>query len=128
MSGLGKVIRGLIGLLVVVALLVTVNAWYGEYKAAARKAAKLASSTARRSVETTKTLTPVQGQKVAILVDGLSLRSAPDTSTKTVRSLKKGEQLLLVGINTQTNWLQLRDTTGKLGYVLNQASAVKVQK
>jgi uncharacterized protein YgiM (DUF1202 family) len=126
-SGLGKVVRALIGLVVVVVLLLTVRAWYGDYRTAARKAA-LASRTSSRSVAATGSVVPVQGQKVAILVDGLSLRSAPDTATKSVRPLKKGEQLLLVGVNTQTNWLQLRDGTGKLGYLLNSASAVRVQK
>jgi len=125
-SGLGKVIRALIGLAVVLVLLFTVRAWYDDYKVAARKAATAASSSASRTVDATAVV-PVQGQRVAILVDGLSLRSAPETSTKAVRSLKKGEQLLLVGV-TQSNWLQLRDTSGKLGFVLNNVSAVKVQK
>ena len=126
MSGLGKVIRGLIGLVVVLVLLFTVRAWYDDYRVAARKAATLASSSTSRTVEATAVV-PVQGQRVAILVDGLSLRSAPETSTKVVRPLKKGEQLLLVGV-TQSNWLQLRDPSGKLGFVLNNASAVKVHK
>jgi uncharacterized protein YgiM (DUF1202 family) len=126
-SGLNKVIRGLIGLAVVLVLLFTVRAWYDDYKVAARKTATLASSSnASRTVDATAVV-PVQGQRVAILVDGLSLRSAPETSTKAVRPLKKGEQLLLVGV-TQSNWLQLRDTSGKLGFVLNNVSAVKVQK
>ena len=55
------------------------------------------------------------------------MRSTPETSTKVVRSLKKGEQLLLVGV-TQSNWLQLRDSSGKLGFVLNNTSAVQIQK
>ena len=126
MSGLGKVIRALIGMAVVIVLLFTVRAWYDDYKVAARKATALASSSPSRTVDATAVV-PVQGQRVAILVDGLSLRSTPETSTKVVRPLKKGEQLLLVGV-TQSNWLQLRDAAGKLGFVLNNVSAVKVQK
>ena len=126
MSGLGKVARGLIGLVVVVALLLTVRAWYRDYTVAARRAATASSKSTTRSVDATAVV-PVQGQRVAILVDGLSMRSTPETSTKVVRSLKKGEQLLLVGV-TQSNWLQLRDSSGKLGFVLNSTSAVKIQK
>ena len=126
MSGLGKVVRALIGLAVVLVLLFTVRAWYGDYQAAARKASKVSSSSTSRTVDATAVV-PVQGQRVAILVDGLSLRSTPETSTKVIRPLKKGEQLLLVGV-TQSNWLQLRDATGKLGFVINNVSAVKVQK
>ena len=126
MSGLGKVGRGLVGLVVVVALLLTVRAWYRDYTVAARKVAAASSKSTTRTVDATAVV-PVQGQRVAILVDGLSLRSTPETSTKAVRSLKKGEQLLLVGV-TQSNWLQLRDSAGKLGFVLNSTSAVKIQK
>ena len=126
MSGLGKVIRALVGLAIVLVLLFTVRAWYDDYRVAARKASKLSSTSTSRTIDATAVV-PVQGQRVAILVDGLSLRSTPETSTKALRQLKKGEQLLLVGV-TQSNWLQLRDTSGKLGFVLNNASAVKVQK
>ena len=76
MSGLGKVIRGLVGLVVVVALLLTVRAWYSEYPVAAHRAATTASKSTTRSVDATAVV-PVQGQRVAILTDGLSLRSTP---------------------------------------------------
>lgn len=126
MSGLGKVIRALVGLAIVLVLLFTVRAWYDDYRVAARRVSKLSSSSTSRTIDATAVV-PVQGQRVAILVDGLLLRSTPETSTKVLRPLKKGEQLLLVGV-TQSNWLQLRDTSGKLGFVLNNTSAVKVQK
>jgi cytoskeletal protein RodZ len=125
---LSKIIRGVIGLIVVVVIAVTINNFYGEYKVASRAAARAAaSSTDTSSTATTQTVVPVQGQHVAVLVGNLPLSSQAATGTKTVRVLKKGEQLLLVGV-TANNWLQLRDAAGKLGYVANLSTNVKVQK
>jgi hypothetical protein len=127
-SGLSKLVRGLIGVVVVVVLIFTINAWYTDYKKASAKSAAVAAAKAKTpgSAESTAVV-PVQGQKVVVLADGVVLTSQAATATKAVRPLKKGETLLLVGI-TSNNWLQLRDSKGKFGYVANNPAKVKVQK
>lgn len=127
MTGLGKIVRALVGVLVIVVLLVTVNGWYREYKAA-EKVAQLKSAEASGSVDSTLVVPVAGGKKVKVLVDGLVLRSVATTSGKTVRKLKKSEQLILVG-TTDTGWLQLRDAAnGQIGYVANDTAKLQVQK
>lgn len=126
MTGLGKVVRALVGLAVLIVLLVTVNGWYGAYKQAARRQ-KIASVAASSTVESSQVVPVTGGKKVAILVDGVVLRSTPASAGVPVRTLKKGEQLILVG--TVGSWLQLRDATnGKLGYVVSSPASLQVQK
>jgi hypothetical protein len=126
---LGKVLRALVGVVVLVVLLVTVNSWYGQYKTAVKHQKALASRQDTRTVDATATaLVPAaKGSKIAILVDGPALRSAPATATKAIRALKKGE-LLFVVAPAANNWVQIRDAKGKLGYVLNDPRFTRVQK
>jgi hypothetical protein len=128
-TGLGKVLRALVGVVVLVALIVTVNSWYGQYKTAVKHAKTLASQQGTRTVDATITavVVPAKGAKLAVLVDGPALRSAPATATKSIRALKKGE-LLFVVAPVANNWVQIRDAKGRLGYVLNDPRFTRVQK
>lgn len=125
MSRLGKVIRGLVGLVVVAGLLFTVNLWYRDYRVASHVKPK--RTTASTSTVDPGTVVAIRGETASILVDGLALRSGPATTSVGVRTLKKGEQLPLVGI-TASNWLQLKDKGGKLGYLANDSHSIKVEK
>jgi hypothetical protein len=125
-SRLGKVVRGLVGLAIVIVLLVTVNAWLRDYKVASRAKAKRSSTATSSTVEATAVV-PVQGETASILAEGLTLQSTAATGTKVMRPLRKGEALPLVGI-TASNWLQLKDKNGKLGFVPNDARTIRVEK
>jgi hypothetical protein len=125
-SRLGKVVRGLVGLVIVIVLLVTVNAWLRDYKTASRAKAKRSSAATSSTVEATAVV-PVQGETASILAEGLTLQSTAATGTKAMRPLRKGEALPLVGI-TASNWLQLKDKNGKLGFVPNDARTIRVEK
>lgn len=126
MTGLGKVVRALIGVAVLVILVVTVNGWYSDYKKASHSK-KVVAVVATSSVDATQVVPVVGGKKVAILVDGVVLRATPANAGAPVRTLKKGEQLILVG--TVGPWLQLRDSSnGKMGFVANNNTTLKVQK
>jgi len=126
-TGLGKIVRALVGVVVIVVLLITVNGYYGEYKSAA-KAKKTASTEASSSVDSTQVVAVVGGKTVAVLVDGVVLHTTPATNGAAVRTLKKGEQLILMG-TTVSGWLQLRDSkNGKMGYVANNTANIQVQK
>jgi uncharacterized protein YgiM (DUF1202 family) len=121
---LGKVVRALIGLVVVCAIGYTVYAWYGDYKTAS-VAARASQTTS--TAPATATVVPVQGQRAVILVEGVEMNPAPAAGTKAVRKLKKGEELVLVGI-TANSWLQVRDDKGRQGYVANKSGTVRLQK
>ena len=127
MTGLGRIVRALIGVAVIAVLLVTVNSWYVEYRSAS-KAKRTAGSEASASVDSTRVVAVVGGKSVAILADSVVFRVTPNASGAVVRMLKKGEQLILVG-TTVTGWLQLRDSkNGKMGYVVNNTANIQVQK
>lgn len=116
----------MVGVIVVVVLIFVINAWYHDYKAASIKTQTARETTSTASTSATSVV-PVSGQTVNVLVPGLALSSQAATGTPALRVLKKGEQLLLVGV-TANNWLQLRDGAGKFGYVRNDPAAIKVQK
>ena len=127
MTGLGKIVRALVGVAVIAVLLITVNGYLGEYKNAA-KAKRTASTDASSSVDSTQVVAVVGGKTVAVLVDGVVLHTTPAANGAAVRTLKKGEQLILMG-TTVSGWLQLRDSkNGKMGYVANNTANIQVQK
>jgi SH3-like domain-containing protein len=117
----GKVIRAIAGLIVLVTILVTVNGWWADYKKAAPS---------RLSAETTATAeataTAGTGQTVVILTDGLNFRENPDATGVTIRGLKKGEQFVLVSQNG--SWLEIKDASGKNGWVNNNPQYVRISK
>lgn len=130
MTGLGKVVRALIGVVVLVVLIVTVNSWYGQYKDSVKRARILASRQDTSTVTATSAPVPVvpfEGAKIAVLVDGPALRSAPATSTKSIRALKQGELLFFVSA-ASNNWVKVRDAKGKVGFMLNDPKVARVQK
>ncbi len=125
MTGLGKVLRAIAGIAIVVVLVITVNSWFGQYKIASKKAASETSQTATGTPEPTATM-PVQGVTVSVLA-AEPLFATPGPNAKKLRTLRKGEQLLLVGL-TQDNWLQARDSNGKVGYIPNDKRIARVKK
>ena len=86
----GKIIRGLLGLVVLAILVFTVNGWWAEYKNATPKASTETTATA------VATATPAAAAgTVVILTDGLNFREKPDATGKSLRGLKKGETFVL---------------------------------
>jgi cytoskeletal protein RodZ len=124
-TGLGRALRAIAGIAIVVLLLFTVNSWLGQYKVASKKAATQASKPSTVTTEPSATM-PVQGVTVSIL-EAEPLRATPGANAKILRTLRKGEQLLLVGL-TQDNWLQARDSDGKVGYIVNDKRVARVKK
>jgi uncharacterized protein YgiM (DUF1202 family) len=125
-KSVGKLVRGVLGIVVVVALVFVVKGWYDQYKVAQARTASV-SQESTSSADSTAVV-PVQGQQqgVTVLAAGIALSSQPATSSPAIRVLKKGEQLLLVGV-TGNNWYQLRDSAGRFGYVPN-STGIKVVK
>lgn len=122
MSRNAKIIRGVIGLVVVLGLLVVVNNWYHQYKSAPRADARVTTAT----VAATATATPANSQVVLVLIDGLNFRSKPDATGTSLRGLKKGEKLVVVG-KTGT-WLHVQDPSGAVGWVVYNPQYLRVSK
>jgi SH3-like domain-containing protein len=121
---IGKVVRALAGLIVLLFLVVTVNGWWSDYKAAAPARASVdASATANA----TATAAPADtGKTVIVLTDGLNFRVTPDATGASIRGLKKGETFILVSQNG--SWLEIRDPAGTNGWVNNNPQYVKISK
>jgi uncharacterized protein YgiM (DUF1202 family) len=117
----GRAVRALVGLIVLVVLLVTVNGWWAEYKAASPK-----SSSAESTATADATATAGTGQTVIVLTDGLNFRENPDATGATIRGLKKGESFVLVSQNG--SWLEIQDASGKNGWVNNNPQYVRISK
>jgi hypothetical protein len=124
---LSKVARAVIGVAILIALVVLVNNYYGQYKRATGSRAATTTSEPSSSANATEVIAVSGGGRVLVLANGVILRATPATTGATVRALKKGETLILVG--TAGSWLQLRDAgNGKLGFVANDSKAVRLQK
>jgi hypothetical protein len=124
-SGVGKLWRALLGLIVVGALLAVLNSWWGDYQSAARSA-KRSEATATIEATAAPAPAPVNQKTVVVLVTGLALRDKPDATGKSLRVLKRAETFILIG--TAGSWLQLRDPKGAIGWVTNNPAYIKIQK
>lgn len=125
MTGLSKALRAVAGVVVLVVLIVTVNSWLGQYKVESKKAAIAeASATATATVESTATTT-VRGATL-LVVSPVVMRATPNAAGKPVKTAKKGERLFVVGVTAQ-NWLQVKDTRNKVGYIIKDEHVTKAK-
>jgi SH3-like domain-containing protein len=121
---MGKVVRALAGLIVLLFLVVTVNGWWTEYKKATPPRASIETSA---TADATATAAPADtGKTVVVLTDGLNFRENPDATGASIRGLKKGETFILVAQNA--TWLQVKDPAGKVGWVNNNPQYIKISK
>ena len=123
-TGTARLVKGILGVIVVVILFITVSNWWGDYKReAARQPGKVSTST----VESTKTSGASNASTasvVVVLIDGLNFRKKPAADAATIRGLKKGEKLTLV--STTADWYQVKDSKGTVGYVAAKPQYVRV--
>lgn len=125
MSRSGKIVRGVIGVIVVVTLLIVVNNWWRAY----RHASPSTSSSVTTQTPTATSTAPASTasrQTVLVIIEGLNFRSKPDATGTSIRGLKKGEHLVIVG-KTGT-WLQLQDANGTVGWVHDNPQYLKIVK
>ena len=123
-TGTARLVKGILGVIVVVILFITVSNWWGDYKReAARQPGKVSTST----VESTKTSGASNASTasvVVVLIDGLNFRKKPAADAATIRGLKKSEKLTLV--STTADWYQVKDSKGTVGYVAAKPQYVRV--
>lgn len=123
-TGTARLIKGTLGVIVVVVLVITVSNWWGDYR---REAAREPGTVATGTVESTKTSGASSGASatvVVVLIDGLNFRKKPASDAATIRGLKKGEKLILV--STAADWYQVKDSKGTVGYVAAKPQYVRV--
>lgn len=121
-----RFMKAIAGLIALVILLVMVTNWWGDYRTAASKRASTpATSTADvPSKDSTSTAT-TQGTAV-VLIEGLNFRKAPDTNSVTIRGLKKGEKLIVVG--SKPDWYQVKDAKQTVGWIAAKSQYVRIEK
>lgn len=124
-TGTARLIKGTLGVIVVVVLLITVSNWWGDYR---REAAREPETVATGTVESSKTSGAGSGASatVVVLIDGLNFRKKPAADAATIRGLKKGEKLILV--STEADWYQVKDSKGAVGYVAAKPQYVRVEQ
>jgi N-acetylmuramoyl-L-alanine amidase len=119
-----KVLRAVLGVLVVGVLLWVVLNWYGQYQTAASNGARPATTQAvapRSGIATGSA-----GTTYAIVkVNGVNFRVKPASSAKLIRGMKMGEKVTVLAKDGQ--WYQVKDAKGTVGWVTADADYVGVQ-
>ena len=123
MTGLSKALRAVAGIVVLVALVVTVNSLVGQYEAKKRASAE-ASTAPTPTVESTAT-TAVRGASL-LVVKNVMMRATPSATGAPVRVLHKGEKVVVLGVTAQ-NWLKVKDPKDKVGYIIKDEHVKKTK-
>lgn len=123
-----KIAKAALGVVVVIVLFVVVMNWWGDYRTATAvlKGAK-ASSGATTSTVTSggsgdsgatqpdKTTNGTSTKVLLVAVDGLNFRAQPNSDSKSIRGLSKGERVTLLA--TVGDWYKVEDSSGVIGYI-----------
>jgi serine/threonine protein kinase len=68
----------------------------------------------------TPTETSIPGPYALVNVETLNVRTGPGTAYDRIAQVREGERLLIVGRNQATDWLKVKLTDGKMGWVAAQ--------
>jgi len=121
-----RFLKATAGLLVVLILLVTVMNWWGDYRKAASGAASQATTGTADAPSKAATGTAATQGTAVVLIEGLNFRKAPDTGSATIRGLKKGEKLVVVG--SKPDWYQVKDAKKTVGWIAAKSQYVRIEK
>lgn len=122
-----KMVRAVVGILVLLYLFVTVRGWWSEYKVAPNPSAQ--------SVETTETANGESGEgdqgipaegTLVVQIAGLNLRDKPAIDGAQIRGLEKNEKLSL--IKRQGDWYYVSTTKDEEGWISANKSYTNLQK
>lgn len=131
-----KVLRAIVGVLVLLVLLVLVLNWFGDYRSASRKPSgsdRSSTATETSSAETpggdatadgageeSTTPSETEATQLIVTVDGLNFRREPRSDSKAMRGLKNGERVDL--LEDLGDWYKVRDKDGVEGYITSSSS------
>lgn len=123
--------KALFGVLVIVALVIVVLGFWGQYRTASDAAGRSEEATVQpskveeaaakgdsKSTSSSKKKgeAPKKGQRVVrILIQGLNFRESPAPDANPIRGLDDGETLLY--ISKEGNWFKVEDNQGVEGWV-----------
>ena len=121
----GKLVKAVLGIVVVLVLASVVYNWWGDFKSASVTVAGT----------TTQTVNP-GGSQIAtgsagttyglIRIDGVNFRVSPNSTSKLIRGLKKGDKVVVLAKEGQ--WYKAKDTKGKTGWVTASSDYVALQE
>lgn len=140
-----RYVRGIVGVVVLVALGFVLRTWWTDYQAASalhvtKEESRIASSTAASTstpsslasgkgsgrVYTPATIT--KGEKVVIvLINGLSLREKPEADAKAITALKKDDSLTLLSTK-KDGWYEVRSSKFGKGWISANPSYTEVKE
>ncbi len=129
-----KAIKAVGAIIVLAALLFTVRGYLRDYREAPRGP----------STETTQTAEPASdsqdaegdeaegesaeeaGERLEVTIDGLNLRTKPDSTAEAVRGLKKGE--IITVVDKSGDWYQVTTEKDEKGYITDNPGYTKAVK
>ena len=125
-----RLVKAVVGLVIVSVLLIVVSNWWREYKSAASRMPSRpttgtadASGTAAGSREGT---VGASAKTAVVLIEGLNFRKKADPTSDTIRGLKKGEKVTI--ILTNGDWYQVRDARNVVGWIVTKSQYVRVER
>lgn len=122
-----KMVRALVGIVVLLYLFFTIRGWWTEYKVAPKPSGL--------SVETTDTANGESGEgapgvpaegTLVVQIAGLNLRDKPAIDGAQIRGLEKNEKLSL--IKRQGDWYYVSTTKDEEGWISANKSYTNLQK
>jgi hypothetical protein len=117
-----KIIRGALGVVVVLIIASVVYNWYGDFKTA--PSAPVADRVADKVRPPSSVATTITGIGVA-KIEGVNFRTKPAFNAKVIRALKKNEKVTVLAKEGQ--WYQVKDSQGKVGWVSASGNYVILQ-
>lgn len=123
------VLKAVAGVGVLAVLLFTVNNWLGDYRAGSAQRPATEASPAGGEGSATDAeggAAAESGGTVIVLVDGLNVREEPASDAKSVVSLKKGDELVLV--REDGKWYEVKTSDGKTGWVSSSPSYTRIEQ
>lgn len=118
-----RLARFAVGFVIVAALAVVLYQIAGAYRAAKTQGSAPRAKSAGREAPGTSQTAPAPASSAAapragtvvVLIDGLSMRTAPTPDARVVRPFKRGDTLVLLG--KSKGWYRVRDGKGDVGWV-----------
>jgi uncharacterized protein YgiM (DUF1202 family) len=137
-----RIVKAAVGTIVLIALLVTVNRWWGEYRdqsappkpvtkaeEAAPKGEDKAPASESQEQPTTESNAPAPAPTktriVVVKTDGLNFRKEPARDANVIRGLDKGEKLTY--LKEDGGWFQVQDAEGVKGWISSKSQYAELQ-
>jgi uncharacterized protein YgiM (DUF1202 family) len=124
-----KLLRGVVGTIVLLALLLVIRGWWSEYQATPTARSVSTETSATASSDETKTPAEEKNDKpmkLTVLIDGLNLREKPAIDAKVVRGLKKKETLEVLEL--KGDWYQVKTPKDEEGWISANSSYTQIKK